>query len=106
MREREVDRLFVLMAKAAGVEQIYKISSTMNRGVPDRLLVGPGMRHGFVEVKAHDGSLTELQHRTIAALSVSGAFVRVLRGGTDRSSTKRAISRVLDEYMQQRRQRR
>lgn len=102
MRERDVDRLFVAMAKERGVEAIYKISSVMNRGIPDRLLVGPGARHGFVEVKAHDGDLTALQTVAIGGLAVAGAFVRVLRGGKDREATKRIITRLLNDYMVQR----
>lgn len=57
-----------------------KFVSPGNSGVPDRLVVLPGGRVVFTELKASDGSLSALQEWQIGRLRDLGAEVRVLRG--------------------------
>ena len=56
----------------------YKFTSPGRRGVPDRLVVLPGGRVMFVEVKAPNGRLSKLQEVEIARLRGLGARVAVI----------------------------
>ena len=50
----------------------YKFSSPAHRGVPDRLIMGPGGKAMFMEVKAPGKKPTALQAREIARLNALG----------------------------------
>lgn len=100
MLERDVDKLLVKRAQLRGIECV-KVASIANRGVPDRLLIGPGKRFGFVEVKRGKGALTDLQHDFLRKLSVAGVWARVLWGGIDREQTLPVVEQLLDAYMHQ-----
>lgn len=56
----------------------YKFVSPSRSGVPDRIVVMPGGRVSFVEVKAPGGVLSELQKVEIARLRGLGAVVHVV----------------------------
>ncbi len=67
-REEHIERKLVDKVKALG-GRAYKFVSPGNSGVPDRLIVLPGGKIGFVETKRPKGGRTsKLQERQIAFL--------------------------------------
>ena len=77
VREREIERALVEAVAAAG-GIAYKFTSPARRGVPDRLIVLPGGRVRFVEVKAPGGRLSKLQEIEIARLRRLGMRVDIV----------------------------
>ena len=67
----------------------YKFVSPGNVGVPDRLVLWPGGRVQFVELKAPGGKLSKMQTRQIERLEALGFPVSVL-------SSKKDVQRFLD----------
>ncbi len=61
----------------------YKFTAPSRRGVPDRLVVLPGGRVIFVEVKAPGGRLSPLQEIEITRLRSLGAQVAIIRSTQD-----------------------
>jgi hypothetical protein len=64
MLEREIEQYLVKRCKQLHL-LCYKFSSPSNRGVPDRLILGPNGFHCFVECKSDTGRLSALQEYTI-----------------------------------------
>ena len=58
----------------------YKFVSPGNVGVPDRMIVLPGGRIIFVELKTDQGTLSPMQRHQIRQLQQLGATVWVVRG--------------------------
>lgn len=58
----------------------YKFTSQGNPGVPDRLIILPGGRVIFVELKTEVGRLAAIQRWQISEMKQRGAEVRVLKG--------------------------
>ena len=77
MREKEIEEKFRVAVKQAG-GKAYKLTSPGNGGMPDRLVVMPGGRIGFVEVKASGKHPTPLQGKRIQELEGLGCRVLVL----------------------------
>ncbi len=50
----------------------YKFSSPANRGVPDRIFIGPGGKVLFLELKAPGEKPTALQNKRIAEIVDQG----------------------------------
>ena len=70
MREKEIEQKFTLTAKQAGGLALKFVSPGMS-GMPDRLVLLPGGRMAFVEVKAPGRAprpLQETRHRTLRRL--------------------------------------
>ena len=65
--ERQVEALLTYGVKKMG-GVAYKFESKGNAGVPDRIVVMPGGKIYFVELKRSDGKLTSLQSRQINVL--------------------------------------
>lgn len=82
MREADLEARFVREVKAAG-GIAYKFVSPGSVGVPDRLVVLPGGKVVFVELKADGGRLSRMQVYRIAQLRGLGADVRVVKGAED-----------------------
>ena len=61
----------------------FKFVSPGNTGVPDRLIILPGGRVIFVELKTESGRLTPLQFFQINRLQAQGCIVRVSYGMED-----------------------
>lgn len=79
MRESAVEgRLTEMLRERSAL--CLKFVSPGNPGVPDRIVLLPGGRVVFVEVKAQGGQLGALQERQIARMRGLGADVRVLKG--------------------------
>lgn len=77
MTEKQIEKyLREEVKKAGGVA--YKFVSPGNAGVPDRLIVMPGGKTVFVELKAPTGKLTKLQALQIHKLNALGAEVHVI----------------------------
>lgn len=98
MIEREIDQLLVKRAQIRGIDCI-KVMSVAHRGLPDRMLLGPGKRFGFVEVKRQRSPLTDLQRMMHHKLEDSGVWVAVLHGSYARADTLESIENLLDEYI-------
>ena len=79
MREAEIEKRL-----KNGIRQIggrcYKFVSPGNDGVPDRIVVLPGGKIVFIELKAETGRLSPLQRIQITRLRDLNADVRVLKG--------------------------
>ena len=79
MLEKEIEKVLVREVSKLG-GRAYKWVSPGNDGVPDRIVVLPGMRPVFVELKAESGRLSALQKVQVGRLLDMGQDVRVLRG--------------------------
>lgn len=67
MRESTIETRLVRACKDRDV-QCYKFVSPSNRGVPDRLIISPFGRVGFIEMKAPGKDLSALQKHTFRKL--------------------------------------
>ena len=79
MAEKDIERFLVNGVKKLG-GVAYKFVSPGNAGVPDRLIVMPGGRVYFVELKADAGYATVLQKRQMDRLLRLGCNVNLVRG--------------------------
>lgn len=79
MIERTVERRLMNGVKAAG-GKAWKWVSPGHSGVPDRIVMLPGGRIIFVELKTDTGKLTPLQIETHNILRGMGFDVRTLYG--------------------------
>lgn len=82
MTEKQIEKRIVALAKEAG-GIAYKFISPGNAGVPDRIVIIPGARPVFVEIKVQSGKLTALQRRQIERLEKLGQPVMVIQGEKD-----------------------
>lgn len=80
--EREIESYLNENVKKRGGRS-YKFMSPGNSGVPDRIVIFPGGRVVFVELKTETGRLSALQVAQIRRLERLGADVRVLYGLDD-----------------------
>jgi len=64
MRESTLEKAIVKYARSRGC-LTYKFVSPQNRGVPDRIFIGPTGTVLFMEIKAPGKKPTALQSRTI-----------------------------------------
>lgn len=74
MKESEIEARLVRGVKALG-GRAYKFVSPGNIGVPDRMVVLPGGRILFAELKTDTGRLSKMQIHQIAQLRLLGAEV-------------------------------
>ena len=79
MRESEVEKLLVGGIRKLG-GRAFKWVSPGNDGVPDRIVILPGLPAVFVELKTVTGKLTPLQRVQLKRLRDMGQAVRVLYG--------------------------
>lgn len=77
MLEKELEEKFRKAVKAEG-GKAYKFLSPGNDGVPDRVVILPGGKMGFVELKQKGKKPTKLQALRIRELKELGCFVTVL----------------------------
>ena len=79
MLEKDIEKLFRDEIKKAG-GKAYKFTSPGNDGVPDRIVMLPGGRIVFVELKTDTGKLSKLQELQCKQIAELGQKVRVLHG--------------------------
>jgi len=79
MRESQIEAKLGKAIKSHG-GLYYKFVSPGNSGVPDRIIILPGGKVIFVELKAKAGKLSALQQNQITRLRDKGADVRLIRG--------------------------
>ena len=79
MLERDIEKRLIQKIKAIG-GKAYKFVSPGHAGVPDRIVILPGGKVFFVELKTDIGKLTPLQDKQINCLRKLNANVVVLRG--------------------------
>lgn len=79
MRERDIEKRLVREIRRMGGEA-YKWTSPGNDGVPDRIVMLPGGKLIFVELKADDGTLRPVQRVQIGRIRKLGQEVYVVRG--------------------------
>ena len=77
MREREIEEHLRLGVKKLG-GIAFKFTSPGNAGVPDRLIVMPGNRIYFAELKRPGGEARPLQKMQINRLNALGYSVSVI----------------------------
>jgi len=82
MKESTVEQKLVKGVKALG-GRAYKFVSPGNNGVPDRLVILPGGRVVFVELKTERGRLSPVQSFQIGVMGRLGCEVQVLYGAED-----------------------
>lgn len=79
MLEKEIEKVLTSEVKKLG-GRAYKWTSPGNDGVPDRIVIFPGRRPVFVELKTDRGRLTSLQRVQCKRLQELGQNVRVVYG--------------------------
>lgn len=77
MPEKEIENYFVKRCKEKNW-LIFKFVSPGNAGVPDRLVIQPGGRMFFVELKAPKAKPRPLQEKVFSLLRANGAYVYVV----------------------------
>jgi hypothetical protein len=89
MREKEIETYLRDRVKKAG-GKAYKFESPGNDGVPDRLVLFPGNRISFVELKAPGKKPRPLQLKQMRDISAFGCEVLVIdsKKGVDEFITK------------------
>lgn len=77
--EKEIEKRLTIKLKELGC-LVYKFISPNNAGVPDRIVIYPGGRVAFIELKTLSGRLSPLQAAQIDKLKRKGANVDVVVG--------------------------
>ncbi|MED1419035.1 VRR-NUC domain-containing protein [Bacillus smithii] len=77
MREKEIEIYLRDQVKKAG-GKAYKFESPGNDGVPDRIVIFPGNRVYFVELKAPGKKPRPLQVKQMKVIASFGCDVRVI----------------------------
>jgi hypothetical protein len=89
LRERDIEQYLVKQAKAVG-GKAYKWTSPGNAGVPDRIVMLPGGRVAFIELKAPGGKSTALQLNQQRFISGMGLPVAVV-------DSKEAVDQIISK---------
>lgn len=92
MKEKDIEQYLVKQAKAAG-GKAYKWTSPGNAGVPDRIVMLPGGRVAFVELKAPGGKSTALQLNQQRFIASRGLPVTVV-------DSKEAVDQLIDNMQE------
>ena len=77
MLEKDIEKILVNEVKKLG-GRAYKWVSPGNDGVPDRIVILPGLRPVFVELKTEKGRLSAIQRVQIERLKKMKQDVSVL----------------------------
>ncbi len=93
MRESELEKKFCGMVAQAG-GKAYKFISPGNSGVPDRIVILPGGKIGFIELKRAGESPRKLQQFQQAELERLGCYTAVV-------DSVECAAAVIDEMIRQ-----
>ncbi len=77
MLEKELEKKLVAKVKKLG-GKAFKFVSPGNAGVPDRLVILPGNKIGFAEMKRPGGKTKKLQDKQINFIKSLKCFVMVV----------------------------
>ena len=77
MNEKQLETMFINAVKKAG-GKAYKFVTPTTAGMPDRLVVFPGGKVGFIELKAPGKKARPLQVHQLETLNGYGLYARVL----------------------------
>ncbi|NLG57105.1 MAG: VRR-NUC domain-containing protein [Clostridiales bacterium] len=94
MTEAKIEAWLGKQLKAIGC-LYFKFVSPGNDGVPDRIVILPGGRVLFLELKAEDGKLSALQQHQIARLNKQGCGTLVVRGILEAGALARDIGAIV-----------
>ncbi len=97
MRERDIEKKLVEGVRKIGGEA-YKFVSPGQDGVPDRIVVLPGGRIAFVELKTETGRLAGRQKIQIKKLTRMGFDVQVLYGQAEVEKFLAKMKKEVDWY--------
>ena len=81
-RESDIESKMRSKLRQAGMG-FYKFTSPGTSGVPDRIVLVPGGRVIFVELKTKEGRLSDIQKVTQAKMRRQGAEIYTLYGWED-----------------------
>lgn len=95
MLERDIERRLVDGVKKLG-GRAYKWVSPGSNGVPDRIVILPGGKIIFIELKTTTGRLTDLQKMQHKWLTRLGCDVRTVYGADD---VQRFIESLINDRM-------
>lgn len=98
MLEKEIEKKLIDGIRKLGGRS-YKFVSPGNNGVPDRIVILPGGRVIFVELKTMTGRLSKLQKMQTTMLSRLGCDVRVLYG---EDGVRAFLEELIAEKMEER----
>lgn len=93
MREKDIERWLGERLKRLGC-LYFKFVSPMNPGVPDRIVILPGGKTVYVELKTEVGRLSNVQQRQIARMRERGADVRMVRGVDEAKELLREVKEL------------
>ena len=79
MLEKDIEKYLTSEVKRLG-GIAYKFVSPGNDGVPDRMVLLPGGRITFIELKTETGRPTKIQERQIERMRALGQDVRIVYG--------------------------
>lgn len=79
MLEKNIENKMVREVQKRG-GLCFKFTSPGNPGVPDRMIITPGGKIVFVELKTEIGRLAKIQKYQIEVMRQHGADVRVAKG--------------------------
>lgn len=79
MTEAQIEAKMVRMVRERG-GLCYKFVSPNNPGVPDRIVITPGGKTIYIELKTEIGRLASIQKWQITEMRKRGADVRTLKG--------------------------
>lgn len=79
MKESAIEAKLVRMVRNRG-GLCYKFVSPGNPGVPDRIVITPGGRTIYVELKTEVGRLARIQEWQLEEMRKRGVDIRVLKG--------------------------
>jgi hypothetical protein len=91
MLEKDIEAHLVRRVRDAG-GRAYKFVSPAHRGVADRIVVMPGGRIWFVEVKKAGGRLSPLQREFLAEVKGFGCQYEIVWSKGDVDAFVKAIS--------------
>lgn len=77
MNEKQLEKQFTTAVRKAG-GKAYKFVSPTMAGMPDRLVIFPGGKVGFIELKAPGQKARPLQKHRLEELTGFGLYARVL----------------------------